>query len=148
MSLLDRVQQDLMAAMKAQEKTKTGALRMLKAALKNAEIEAGKLDESAEVKVLQRMVNQRRESIEMFEKNGRQELADNEKAELAIVETYLPTMVSEAEIEALVDEVVGKNPGVGPKQMGQITGQVMKALAGKPVDGKLVSAKVKAKLGA
>jgi len=87
MSFLDKVQQDLVTSMKAQEKVRTGALRMLKSALKNAEIEAGKLEDAAAVQVIMKLCKQRRESIEIYEKNGRQETADSEKAELAVLES-------------------------------------------------------------
>jgi uncharacterized protein YqeY len=149
MSLLETVQQDLILAMKGQDKVRLGSLRMLKSALKNAEIEAmGEIDEAVEVQVVRRMAKQRRESIEMFEKNNRQELADNEKAELVVIEAYLPQAVPEEEIDAAIEQVVQATGATGAKMIGQVTGQVMKALAGKPVDGKVVSAKVKIRLGA
>jgi len=168
MSLIDKVQQDLMVAMKAQEKTKMGALRMLKTALKNAQIEAGTakggsppsgsplesgatpiyVADGAETQILMKLCKQRRESIEMFEKICLKEPAATEKAELAIIETYLPEGVSDEELAAIVDAALKETGANQPKQMGQVIGAVMKKLAGKPVDGKKISELVKARLAA
>ena len=148
MSFLDKVQQDLVASMKAQEKIRTGALRMLKSALKNAEIEAGKLDDVTAVQVIMRLCKQRRESIEIYQKNGRQETADAEKAELAIMETYLPKGLSDEELAEMVREAVKETGATHAKQMGQVMGVVMKKLAGQAVDGKKVQELVKGLLPA
>ena len=146
MSMLDKVQADLVAAMKSQEKVRLGSLRMLKTALKNAEIDAGKLDDAASISVIMKLCKQRKESIEVYQKNNRQDLADLEIAELAVLEEYLPKAMSEAELAALVDEVIAQLGATDPKKMGPVVGAVMKRLAGQPVDGKVVNELVKARL--
>ncbi len=144
--MLDKVQADLVAAMKAQEKVRLGSLRMLKTALKNAEIEAGRLDDSAAMAVIMKLCKQRKESIEVYQKNARQDLADVEIAELTVLEEYLPKAMSEEELAALVDEVIAQLGATDPKKMGPVVGAVMKRLAGQPVDGKAVNELVKARL--
>ena len=148
MGMLEQVQADLVTAMKAQEKVRTGSLRMLKAALKNAQIEAGTLEEAAAMQVIMKLCKQRKESIEVFEKNNRQELADQEKAELAVLEEYLPKGLTDAELSAIVDAVVTELGATDPKKLGPVVGAVMKKLAGKPVDGKRVNELVRSRLGA
>lgn len=146
MGLMEQVQTDLTTAMKAQEKLRTGALRMLKSALQNAQIEAGKLDEGLEASVVMKMCKQRKESIEVFEKNGRQDLADQEKAELGIIESYMPKGMSDDELARLVDETIAELGATDPKKMGPVVGAIMKKLAGQPVDGKKVNELVRARL--
>ena len=147
MGLMQQVEADLVSAMKAQEKVRTGALRMLKSALKNAQIEAGTLDDATASQVVMKLCKQRKESIEIFEKNARQELADQEKAELAVIEAYLPKGLSDEELGAIVDEVIAALGGGDPKKLGPVVGAVMKKLAGQPVDGKKVNELVRARLG-
>lgn len=146
MGLMEQVQADLTTAMKAQEKVRTGALRMLKSALKNAEIEAGKLDDALAASVVMKMCKQRKESIEVFEKNGRQELAEQEKAELGIIESYMPKGLTDDELARLVDETIAELGATDPKKMGPVVGAIMKKLAGQPVDGKKVNELVRARL--
>lgn len=146
MGLMEQVQADLTTAMKAQEKVRTGALRMLKSALKNAEIEAGKLDDALAASVVMKMCKQRKESIEVFEKNGRQELAEQEKAELGIIESYMPKGMTDDELARLVDETIAELGATDPKKMGPVVGAIMKKLAGQPVDGKKVNELVRARL--
>jgi len=148
MGMMDQVQTDLVAAMKAQEKVRTASLRMLKTALKNAQIEAGTLTEASEMQVLMKLCKQRKESIEIYEKNNRQELADQEKAELAVLEDYLPKGPSDDELARIVEEVIESLGAADPKKLGPIVGAVMKRLAGKPVDGKKVNELVRSHLGA
>jgi uncharacterized protein YqeY len=148
MGLMQQVEADLVKAMKAQEKVRTGALRMLKSALKNAQIEAGTLDDAAASQVVMKLCKQRKESIEIFEKNARQELADQEKAELAVIEAYLPKGLSDEELGAVIDEVIAAVGGADPKKVGPVVGAVMKKLAGQPVDGKKVNELVRSRLGA
>ena len=144
--MLEKVQADLVAAMKAQNKERTGALRMLKSALKNAEIELGKLDDASAHQVVTKLCKQRRESIEIFEKNGRPELAAQEKAELAILEDYLPQGMSEAEMAALVDAAVAETGATQPKQMGQVMAALKVKIAGQAVDNRKLSELVKSRL--
>lgn len=146
MSLIETVQTDLVTAMKAQDKVRTGSLRMLKAALKNAEIEHGTLDDAKSVAVVMKLCKQRRESIEVYEKNGRQESADAERAEMAVLEAYLPKAMSEEELTEIVRQAIAETGATTPKQMGQVVGAVMKKIAGKGVDGKKVQEVVKALL--
>lgn len=147
MSLQKQIADDLVTAMKAQDKVRMGTLRMVKTALKNQEIESGSLDDANAVAVLMRLCKQRKESIEVFQANGRQELADNEKAELAIIEAYLPAAVTPEEMEKAVDAAIAEVGATSPKQMGQVMSKVLAAFAGRPVDGKAVSGLVKTRLG-
>ncbi len=146
MGMLEQVQADLTAAMKSQEKIRLSSLRMLKSALKNAQIEAGTLDDNAAMAVIMKLCKQRKESIEVFEKNNRQELADLEKAELAVLEEYLPKGLSDEELGSIVDEVIAQLGAADPKKQGPVVGAVMKKLAGKPVDGKKVNELVRSRL--
>lgn len=143
---MEQLEADLVSAMKSQDKTRTGALRMLKSALKNALIEAGKMDDALAVSVVMKQCKQRRESIEAFEKNNRPDLAEIEKSELAILEAYLPKALSDEELAVIVDSVIAELGAVDPKKMGPVVGAVMKKLAGQPVDGKKVNELVKARL--
>lgn len=148
MGLLEQVEADLVAAMKAQEKTRLGALRMLKSALKNAKIEAmDQWDDAKASAVVLKLSKQRKESIEIFEKNGRQELADQEKAELAVIEEYLPKGLPEEELIRIIDQTVAELGATDPKKLGPVVGAVMKKLAGQAVDGKKVNELVRSRLG-
>src|SRR5208282_2447148 len=103
MPLLDRIQTDMVAAMRAKDEMRLGAIRLIKTALKKVEVDGMKpLDEPAEMAVLSSLIKQRRESAEMFRKGGRPELADKEEAELKVVESYMPASASEAEIDAAI----------------------------------------------
>ena len=147
MSLLDEINVALTAAMKAQDAARLSTLRMVKTALKNREIEKMSALESAEsIKVLQSLVKQRRDSIEQYVKAGRTELADKEASEIKVIEEYLPTAMDENAIAAVVDQVVAEIGVSDAKDMGRAMKAVMAKLAGQAVDGKIVSALVKAKL--
>jgi uncharacterized protein len=148
MTLLERLQAEMVAAMKAKDEVRLGTLRMMKSALKKHEIDSMKpLDEAVEQQVLTTLIKQRRESLEMFRKGGREDLAANEEAELKIIEGYMPEMVSEDEVRAAVDAAVAETGASGPKGMGVVMKAVREKLAGKRVDNKLVSDLVKARLG-
>lgn len=148
MSLNKQIVSDLTAAMKAQDAGRTSTLRMVKAAMMNRQIEKGsELDDDDMQKLLRSLVKQRRDSIEQYEKAGRQELADKEKAEIAVIETYLPQAVSEAEIQQVVTATIAETGATSMKDMGRVMKAVQAALAGKNADGRLVSEVVKAKLG-
>ncbi|HKO61973.1 MAG TPA: GatB/YqeY domain-containing protein [Pyrinomonadaceae bacterium] len=139
---------DLTAAMKAQEALRTSTLRMAKAALQNREIEkGGELDEEEMAKLLRSLVKQRRDSVEQYEKGGRQELADKEKAEIEILEQYLPQSATREEIEAVVATAIIETGATSMKDMGKVMKATQAALAGKNADGRTVSEVVKAKLG-
>jgi uncharacterized protein len=148
-TIVEQVDRDLVAAMKAQDELKRSVLRMMKAALKNKQIELGKaLDDAQATVVLKTLVNQRHDSVEQFRKGGREDLAGKEEAEIAILATYLPAAASEEEIDAAVEAAIAETAAAGPRDMGKVMKAAMGRLAGKNADGKLVSAKVKAKLGA
>src|SRR5205085_8927132 len=138
-------------AARAQDKRRLGTLRMLKSALKYREIETGKALEDAEiVAVAQTLIKQRRDSAAQYKAGGRPELADNENAEIAILEAFLPRQLSDAELSVLVQESVAASGARGPKDMGAVMKALMPKIAGR-AEGKRVSDAVKSalsKLGA
>lgn len=149
MSLSERIQSDLVAAMKGKEALKLSVLRMAKAALKNKEIELRRsLSPDEESQVLQTLVKQRTESIESFEKGGRADLAEKEEKERELLRTYLPEAVSQAEVESVVAEVVKDLGASSAKDVGGVMKEALLRLkaTGKTVDGKAVNAIVRAKL--
>ena len=147
MSLRERINSDLTAAMKAKEALRLSVLRMMKTAVKNREIEArAELDDAGVMQVLQTLIKQRRDSVEQFNRGGRAELADREAAEIQVIEEYLPATVSDAEIAAVVDEVVRATGAASPKDMGNVMKQCMARFAGKRVEGSAVSAMVRERL--
>ena len=147
MSLREQVVKDLTAAMKAQDANRTSTLRMVKAAMMNRQIEKGsELDDEEMQKLLRSLVKQRRDSIEQYEKAGRQELVDKEQAEIDVIETYLPKAASQEEIEQVVAAVIAETGASSIKDMGKVMKATQAALAGKNADGRLVSEVVKAKL--
>jgi uncharacterized protein len=151
MSISEKVQKDMTEAMRARDERRLSALRMVKAALKNREIEKrGKLDDSEEMQVLNSLIKQRKDSVEQFTKGGRQELADKEAAEIKLIETYLPQAVPEANIEAVVRAKVEEMGTPTLKDMGALMKAVMAHFqtAGARVDGKVVSEIVKRQLTA
>ena len=147
MSLSERIVSDLTAAMKSQDAQRTSTLRMVKAAMMNRKIEKGAdLDDDDVQKLLRSLVKQRRDSIEQYEKAGRQELVDKEAAEITVIETYLPQAASAAEIEQAVAAAIAETGATSMKDMGKVMKATQAALAGKNADGKQVSEAVKAKL--
>jgi uncharacterized protein YqeY len=147
MSLETRLNTDIAAAMKAKEPVKLATYRMLKTALTNKSIEKGRALEAAEeLQVVASLVKQRRDSIEQFTAGNRLDLAEKERAEIAVLETLLPPAASEAEIAAAVDQAVTETGAAGPKDMGKVMKAVMATLAGKTADGKKVNEAVRARL--
>jgi uncharacterized protein len=150
MPLIDQIQKDIVAAMKAREEQKLSTLRMVKAALKNREIEKmAPLDGKESQQVLSTLIKQRKDSVEQFTKGGRQEMADKEAAEIALIEAYLPKEASEAEIVAGVRAAMVDMTGpLTMKDMGTVMKATMArfAEAGMRVDGKVVSEAVKKEL--
>ena len=147
MPLLDRVQQDLVAAMKARDEARLSSLRMMKAALKKHEVDAMKpLDQAAEMQILKSLVKQRTEAADMFRGAGREELAAKEEAERKLIESYLPAGASEAEIEAAIQAALAETGVTSVKQMGMVMKATQAKLAGKTVDGKALSEKVRSRL--
>jgi uncharacterized protein len=147
MSLSEQIVSDLTAAMKAQDAQRTSTLRMVKAAMMNRKIEQGSdLTDDDVQKLLRSLVKQRRDSIEQYEKAGRQELVDKEAAEITVIEAYLPQAASAAEIEAAVAAAIAGTGATSMKDMGKVMKAAQAALAGKNADGKQISEIVKAKL--
>jgi len=148
MSLLDQLQKDLVAAMKAKDETRLGAIRMIKTALQKATVAdpSKPIGEAGEQALLKSLVKQRIEAADMFRKGGREELAAKEDVERAIIETYLPAAASEEEMQAAVDAAIAETGAASAKQMGQVIKAAQAKLAGKTVDGKILSDKVRARL--
>ena len=148
MTLKQQIISDLTASMKAQDAARTSTLRMVKAAIMNREIEkGGEMDDDEMAKLLRSLVKQRRDSVEQYEKGGRQELADKEKLEIQVIDAYLPQAASREEIEAAVAAAVSETGATSMKDMGRVMKTVQAALAGKNADGRTISELVKAKLG-
>jgi uncharacterized protein YqeY len=147
MSLLDRVQKDMTEAMKARDEARLGALRMIKTALKKHEVDSMRpLDEKSELQVLNTLIKQRREAAEMFRKGSRPELAEKEEGELKIVESYMPASATDEEIEKAINEALAQTGVTELKQMGVVMKAAQALLAGRRVDGKALSDKVRARL--
>ena len=146
----ERVTQDLTAAMKARDALRTGVLRMAKAALMNKEIDKrSPLDDAEALRVLQGLVKQREDASEQFDRAGRPELAEKERAEIAVLKAYLPAEVSDDEVQAAVEMAVAETGASSPKDMGRVMKAALAALqsAGKGVDGKRVNEAVRRRLG-
>ena len=147
MPLLERIQQDMISAMKSKEEARLSALRMIKTALKKLEVDSMKpLDEAAEMQVLNSLIKQRTESAEMFRKGGRVESAEKEEAERALIESYMPAPASPEEIEAAINDALGETGVTSAKQIGVVMKAAQAKLSGKRVDGKALSEKVRARL--
>jgi uncharacterized protein len=147
MALLDRIQTDMVAAMRAKEEMKLNAIRMIKTALKKHEVDSMKpLDEATELQILGMLIKQRREAAEMFRKGDRAQLADKEEAELKLIESYMPAAPSDQEIDAAIAAAMAETGVTSSKQMGVVMKATQAKLAGKRVDGKALSEKVRARL--
>jgi uncharacterized protein YqeY len=147
MPLLDQIQKDIMAAMKGREEARLDALRMIKTALKKHEIDSMKpLDEPTELQILTTLIKQRKESSEMFRKGNRPELADKEDAEQKLIETYMPSAPTEEEVDAAIAAAMAETGITAIKQMGLVMKAAQAKLAGKRVDGKALSDRVRSKL--
>src|SRR6266702_3842395 len=121
MPLLDKIQKDMIEAMKAKDVARLSAVRMIKTALKKLEVDSMKpLDEVTEMQVLNSLIKQRTESAEMFRKGGRVELAEKEEAERKLIETYMPAPASPEEIEAAINDALGETGVTSAKQMGVV----------------------------
>ena len=141
--LRDQLRSDLRDAMRAKDAPRRNTIRMLEAAIKNAEIDkrGQELAEPDILAILQRQVKQRRESIEQFERGGREDLADTERAEIAIIEQYLPTQLSREEVVERAQAVIAQVGASGPGDRGKVMGMLMRELRGE-ADGSLVNAVV------
>lgn len=147
MSLKDRITDDVKDAMRARDKPRLATLRLITAAIKQQEVdERIELDDTQLLSLLDKMCKQRRESISQFEKAARDDLIAQEVSELAIIKTYLPEQLGEAEIAALIDETMAATGAASIKDMGKVMGQLKPKLQGR-ADMAAVSAMIKAKLG-
>ena len=150
MSLKDRISEEIKAAMKAKDKVRLETVCSIKKVILEKETSVrpsgqDALTEEQELEVLTQLAKQRKDAIEQYRKAGREDLADQEAQELTIIEEYLPAQLSEAEIEAVIDELIAKTGASSPKDIGKVMGPAMKQLKGK-ADGAKVQAWVKAKL--
>jgi len=147
MALLERVQGDMVAAMKAKEEARLSALRMIKAALQKHQVDTMKpLDDAAEQAILKQLVKQRTEAAEMFRKGGRPEQADKEEAERVLIQSYMPAEATEAEIAQAVDAALAETGITLAKQMGVVMKAAQAKLTGKRADGKALSELVRSRL--
>lgn len=148
MSLKDQITEDMKAAMRAKDSAKLGAIRLITAAMKQKEVdERVELNDTMVLAIIEKMIKQRKDSITQFEAGGRQDLADIEKAEMAILSAYMPAGLSEAEMQAAVSEAVAEVGATGPQDMGKLMAVLKPKLAGR-ADMTVVSAMVKAALAA
>jgi len=150
MTLVERITQDLTAAMKAQDAARTSTLRMAKAALMNKQIDKhGDLDDAEAARVVQSLVKQREDAAGQYAQAGRPELAEKERAEMALLKVYLPAEATDDEIAAAVDQAVNETGAVSAKDMGKAMKAALAALAaaGSGADGKRVSEAVRKRLG-
>jgi len=147
MSLKGQITDDMKSALKAGEKDRLKVVRLIMAAIKQIEVDKRiELDDADVLSVLDKMVKQRRDSVEQFEKGNRQDLADIEIAEIAVLETYLPEQLSNEELDAMIDEAISSTGAESIRDMGKVMGQIKGKAAGR-ADMGAVGAKVKARLG-
>jgi uncharacterized protein YqeY len=147
LALVDELSRAIADAMRKHEPVRLGALRMLKAALMNREIERGRaLDDAESLQVVALLVKQRKDSIEQFTKGGRQDLADKEAAEIGVLEAYLPPAADPAVIDRAIADAITETGATSPKDMGRVMKAAMARLAGQSVDGKTVNERVRQKL--
>ncbi len=146
MSLKEKITEDMKAAMRAKESEKLATIRLLTAAIKQREVdERIELTDDQVLAVIEKMIKQRKDSITQFEAGGRQDLADIEKAEMAVLSAYMPAQMSDAEVQAEVQAAVAQVGAAGPQDMGKVMGVLKPKLAGR-ADMTAVSAMVKAAL--
>lgn len=147
MPLLDQIQKDMVAAMKARDEARLSAIRMVKTALMKEKVDSMKeLDEAAEMRVLNSLLKQRREAADMFRQGGRPEQAEKEEAELHLIEAYMPASAGDEELNTAVEAALAETGAATARQMGLVMKAAQAKLAGKRVDGKALSEKVKARL--
>jgi uncharacterized protein len=148
MSMLERVNQNINEAMRSRDQARLSALRLLKSSLVNRRVEKGRdLDDSEAQQVVATLVKQRRDSIDQFTKAGRQDLAEKETAEIAVLESYLPPPADPAEIEQAITAALTETGAKSAKDLGRVMKAVMSKLGGRNVDGKAVNERVRRKLG-
>lgn len=148
MALLDQIQTDMVAAMKAKEQVRLDTIRMIKTALTKARVDANKeFDEKAELQVLSSLLKQRHEAAEMFRKGGREESAQQEEQEAVIIESYMPSAPTDEELTSAIELAMSETSASSVKDLGVVMKAVQAKLVGKRVDGKALSEKVRARLG-
>jgi uncharacterized protein YqeY len=148
LSFVEEVSAAIAAAMRARDSVRLGALRMLKAALMNREVErGGALDDNEARQVVMSLVKQRKDAIDQFTRGGRQDLADKETAELRVLESYLPPAADPALVDRAVADAITETAATSPRDVGRVMKAVMARLAGQIVDGKVVNEIVRRKLG-
>jgi uncharacterized protein YqeY len=148
MGLMDRIGQDITAAMKAKDQGRLSPLRMAKAALVNREVEKGRaLEEAEAAQVIASLIKQRRDSIEQFAKGGRDDLVAKETAEMLVLEAYLPPPMDPAELEAVVEAAIAETGASSVKDLGRVMKAVMGKLAGRTVDGRAINEIARRKMG-
>jgi hypothetical protein len=148
MSLKDSITEDMKSAMKAGDKDRLKVVRLILAAIKQVEVDSRKeLDDPAVLGVLDKMVKQRRDSVEQFSKGHREDLADIERAEIEVLESYLPAKMDDAELDALIDEVIAATGAESVRDMGKVMGAIKSRAAGR-ADMGTVGSRVKERLGA
>ena len=148
MALIERIQKDLTEAMMSKDELRLSVLRMVKSALKYKEIEKVRpLEDAESLQVLQTLMKQRRESVEQFARGGRQDLVDKETKEIAILETYMPAAPSDADLNAAIEAAIAETGANSPKAMGAVIKAAKARLEGKTVDGKILSDRVRERLG-
>ena len=146
MSLVEELEREYLKAYKNQDKLTVSVLRILRAYLKNKQVEQrGKLEEADSLAVLRGLIRQGKESIEQFSKGGRQDLVEKEKAELEVLSAFLPTQAPVEEIDQIIEQVIREEKAITLKDIGKVMKPVMTRLAGR-ADGQMIQAKVKEKL--
>ena len=147
MTVQERVQAELADAMRRKDELRLSVLRMMKAAIRNREVEKRKpLDETECQQVFSTLIKQRQDSVEQYRKGRREDLAEKEEAEIRILEQYLPAPVSESEVEATIEAAIAETGATSAKQLGAVMKVTLARLAGRRVDGKQVNEKVRARL--
>ncbi|MDE2294727.1 MAG: GatB/YqeY domain-containing protein [Gammaproteobacteria bacterium] len=147
MTLKERITEDMKTAMRSAEKERLGVIRMLTAAIKQREVdERITLDDAQVVGVIEKMIKQRKESLQQFQAGNRPDLVDKEAAEIALLQTYLPTALTEAEVDALIGEAIAATGAASIKDMGKVMALIKSRAQGR-ADMAVVGAKIKAKLG-
>ncbi len=147
MTLQDKVQNDIAEAMRRKDSLRLSVLRMMKAAVKNKEVEKMKALEEPEVlAVFNTLVKQRKDSIDQFRKGGREELAQKEESEITIIEEYLPAAASDDDVRRAIEDAIGETGATSMKDMGKVMASTKTRLAGKTIDGARVSQLVKERL--
>lgn len=148
MSLSDKINNDIKEAMKAKDQAALRSLRAIKSAILLAQTEKGgnkELDETQEIQLLQKLVKSRRDSLDIFQQQGRDDLAAKEEEEIAVIERFLPKQMSDEEVEQVISDIIAQTGADSMKDMGKVMGMASKQLAGK-ADNKKISELVKAKL--